>query len=206
MECLFLIDFDGTITTKDTLDYIADTVYDCSSRQQWEEQLMNGGLTYQCYLKKFHKICFDINQLPTDLVDPSFQPFYEKYSENTYIISKGLYNIICTLLPFVDMSHVVAHQIVIDDNNIWHVGDHLVIIDKRTIVSELKKKCDLIIFIGDGITDFDVIDLVDFLFVKRGSHLHKFILDHPPIRTNHVLFDTFEDIFKSVVEKDPKSS
>lgn len=201
MDCLFLSDFDGTITMEDTLDYIADRLFDCSTRQQWEEELINGSLNYKCYLKKFHNICFDVNQLPNDFVDPYFHSFYKKYWKHTYILSKGIHNIICKLLPYVDMSHVMAHEVSIDNKNLWYVDDNIAIIDKREIVSELKKKCDRIIFIGDGITDFDVVDLVDFLFVKRNSHLHSFILNHPT-DTEYLLFDTFEDILKKFTQDD----
>lgn len=43
-----------------------------------------------------------------------------------------------------------------------------------------KKKYPRIVFIGDGITDFEIVGIVDLLFVKKGSHLHTFITNHHP--------------------------
>lgn len=197
MDCVVLVDFDGTITTEDTLDYIVDRLFGVPTRKQWETELIHGSLGYQEYLDKFHKICFDIDQFPPHMVDPYFRCFYETHRENTYIVSKGMHNIVCGLLPYVDTSHIQAHKIEIDPHHVWHVDKDLEIIDKREIVSEWKKTCPFLVFIGDGITDFEVVDRVDLLFVKRGSHLHQFILQQPPPPpTVWVLFDTFADILR----------
>jgi len=202
MKYVFLCDFDGTITKDDTLDYIADHVFDMATRQQWENELINGSLIYQCYLKKFDKICFNINNLSDDIVDPNFQTFYEKYRDNTYIVSKGVHDIVCGLLPFVEVSNIMAHKVDIDIQNIWHVDDNLDLIDKKKIVSGMRDKYDYIIFIGDGISDFEVVGNADLLFVKTNSHLHKFIMEqHPPEHTSYILFDTFQDVLKET-EKD----
>jgi 2-hydroxy-3-keto-5-methylthiopentenyl-1-phosphate phosphatase len=196
MKYVFLSDFDGTITKDDTLDYIADHVFDRATRQQWETGLINGSLSYKSYLKHFDKICFNTNTLPDTIVDPGFQSFYEKYGDNLYIVSKGVHEIVRRLLPFVDVSHIMAHKVDIDMKNIWHVGDNLDLIDKKKIISGMRDKYDYIVFIGDGISDFEVVGNVDLLFVKANSHLHKFIMEQHPSQeaTNYILFNTFKDI------------
>lgn len=200
MKYIFLSDFDGTITTDDTLDYIADRVFGIATREHWENELINGNLSYKCYLKNFDKIFFNINTLPDDMVDPKFRSFYEKYYKNTYIISKGVHDIVCKLLPFVSVSHIMAHKVEIDIKNQWHIHDNIHLIDKKTTVSRLRNEYDYIIFIGDGITDFEVVGNVDLLFVKTNSHLHKFIMEYPSLSIKYILFNTFQDVLTKIAE------
>lgn len=192
MSFVILCDFDGTITTEDTLDYIADLVFGIDNRKQLEDQLQDGTLSYASYLYKFHNICFDIRKLP-DFVDTHFQKFYEKYCKNISILSKGMSNIIKHMVPFVDSSKIIGHDMTIDTDNIWHIDDNVHIINKRDIVSEFRKQYPFIIFIGDGISDFEVVDVVDLLFVKEASHLHNYIIKHHP-NVNMILFKNFHEI------------
>ncbi len=195
-------DFDGTITTTDTLDYIITDVYSFEVYKEIENKLFMKEITYEMYLHTmFENLKYDIRKLNYELVDKNFEDFYNFIkSENIdfYIVSSGFKRLICYLLPYVNNDIIYSNDINITDDNKWKIklyyNDKQLSINKNNILNE-KKQDNTVIYIGDGISDFDVINNVDVLFVKKGSHLHNKCIE---CSCKYILFDDFKEIKKQI--------
>lgn len=184
-NCIVFCDFDGTITKKDTLDIIVDNYLGEDYRKYIDNCVIDGkiqhdhGLTMvfdkiNCSLKNAVKLINKNN------IDEHFIDFYGKCIENNieiYIVSSGFKTFIKYLLPDIDEKIIYSNDVVINDNN-WNIqfynGDEL---DKSKIIKQLSGNKKTIYF-GDGVSDIKVADKVNKLFVKSGSNLETYCIDH----------------------------
>jgi 2,3-diketo-5-methylthio-1-phosphopentane phosphatase len=198
---LVFSDFDGTISKQDILDNIITQLYSFDKYKEVEKKLLSNEISYEKYLfDMFNNINYDLNNLPIDIIDDKFIHFYKWINEKNidfYIISSGFKKIISYLIPFIPSNIIYGNDISINNQNLWNVslynGNQS--IDKNIIINELKKTNYKTIFIGDGLSDFKVMNKVDFLFCKKNSLLHlKCIEENCP----YIVFEDFSDVLTEI--------
>ena len=190
-------DFDGTITTYDTLDKIITDVYSYATYKEAERALIANEMTFENYLVMFSGIRYDIHQL-SGAVDTHFKDFYTWIQKNQidfYIISAGFKTIIRHLLPYVNDDIIYGNDI----NEDWKVKlfDEVngASIQKNDIIQLHNKPTYQSIYIGDGLSDFKVVGKVDILFCKQNSLLH-----HKCLQENHdhIAFTHFGEVLDKI--------
>ena len=204
LKFIIFSDFDGTITKIDTLDKIITDVYSFEYYKFLEQSLIENKLDYNNYLyDTFNNIKYNLTNLTSDIVDEYFFSFYNwtiNSNINFYIISSGFKKIISTLLPYVNKNIIYANNIEIKKKK-WYVKlyDNInkISINKNAIINKLKNEFldeqVKTIYIGDGLSDFTVIDNVDIIFCKENSLFHKKCIEK---NIKFYTFNTFNDIYK----------
>lgn len=196
-------DFDGTITISDVLDGIITDAYSWNIYKEVENKLLIGELAYEQYLfDMFDNIEYNLNNIPTNLVDEYFYNFYNWVVETNidfYIISSGFIKIIQHLIPYVNSSLIFGNDINIDSDNKWSVElfdkENNSSINKNSVIKSTNKSNYKTIFIGDGLSDFKVMGNVDYLFCKKNSLLHTKCINE---NCSHIVFDNFNDILEYI--------
>lgn len=203
-------DFDGTISKTDLNDIIVKQYYGVEKQLEFEDDLKNNKIEHNIQLKEiFDNIPYDFNQviniindnLDNNVIDEYFKTFYEKCKLNNitiYIISGGFKQIIKNYLPYIPEDHIIAN----DFSNIsTNTLDKNKVI--RSIIEQHIAHPPPYVYIGDGISDFDVAKQnksIDTLFVKNASILHNFC-DLNNI--NYTKFSTFNDINSVINNNEP---
>ena len=176
-----IIDFDSTIISLETLEYLADisvSVSDSSKKQKLISQIshytnlaMNGDITFEQSLDfRFELIKLnrqDINNSITyikDKIDSSFLDninFFKKHFDSIYVVSGGFKSIIEPVLNSIFDAdwNIYANEFIFDDK------DNVMGIEKKNPLSLSKGKVELvkslnldndIIIVGDGYTDYEI--------------------------------------------------
>jgi aspartate aminotransferase-like enzyme/2-hydroxy-3-keto-5-methylthiopentenyl-1-phosphate phosphatase len=190
---IIFCDFDGTITNHDTLDYIIQSYYGDLKYKTIEQKMINEKGSHN---KQLREILIDMNYtideifnlLGDNIINNTFYDFYHTALLNNfdfYIISSGCKQIIKHYLPYIPDEKIYAN-----DYNCILTQPNYKLLDKLSIVKKLSvdKKC---IYIGDGISDFDVINDVNYLYVKGNSHLEQKCKDD---KIRHISFNNFNEI------------
>ena len=129
-------------------------------------------------------------------VDPTFKDFYDVIVSSQipiFILSNGFKSFIEKAIPYVEKEIIFANDITEDGKiTLYHKQQSL---DKKLILHNFKLRNPIfkIIYIGDGINDFDVIECVDFIFAKNNSLFHKKLelMRFPFFKTFQNLTDIF---------------
>ena len=176
--CL-IIDFDSTLISVETLEYLADISIKNSYKKKelvkkishYTNLAMNGEMAFEESLdRRFNlmKICrSDINNTIIQLqnkIDQSFLNnihFFKKYIHSIYVVSGGFKSIISPVLNSIFKANwnIYANEFLFNKNN------HIIGINKDNplafskgkveIIKKLNLDCDVII-IGDGYTDYEI--------------------------------------------------
>lgn len=201
-EKIYLIDFDGTITKKDTLDYLAKKFYP-ELYDEWGRKIMNGEFTVKEWVEEFEKN-FNFKQEEYDKIlneieiDESFKNFI--LNKEVVILSGGFdYNIKKILrkyeienikiyankLNFIEENKIKVNMIHFNENNSSQA------VCKDSILLEYRKDYKKIVYIGDGITDTSVSKLADVVYAKNGTYLESYLKKE---NIKHNIFNTFNEI------------
>ena len=189
--CIFS-DFDGTITHGDELDRIISQIYSYDIYKKYENMLLDNSITYEKYLFDLFQGKNILNYINRDSIDPTFQEFYNTIKYPFYIISSGFKNFILEHVPFINPELIFANDISRNGDITLYNGQKS--INKREIIEQYKvnNPSAKIVYIGDGISDFSVLDVVDFIYVKRESILHRKLIDMKI--PNYKTFSYFSEI------------
>jgi HAD superfamily phosphoserine phosphatase-like hydrolase len=204
MSSKFIIysDFDNTITNYDILDKIIEEKYSYDKYKEVENLLLLNEMNYENYLLDlFQGIEYDLHDISKYAVDSTFNTFYNWTKTNNidfYIVSSGFKAIINHLIPYVDYAVIFGNDIQIRDNK-WIVklfdeANHSST-DKNNIIKLLGKPEHKTIFIGDGLSDFKVMGMVDYLFCKNNSLLHTKCMNESH---DHIVFNDFSDVLHKI--------
>lgn len=197
-------DFDGTITDRDVLDTVMNNAIENNYSDVIDELVIKEGRNLNMLLKEtFDKLNISkerIIEIISDIkIDNTFNGFYNYCISNNipfYVVSAGFKFFINNFVPFIPNENIISNDIYINNNQIETIlyDDQIEKgIYKKNIIANIRNiyPDDYLIFIGDGVSDIDIVDCVDLLFVKRNKTLHKFCIDN---NKKHIVFDIFDDI------------
>lgn len=212
-EIAILVDFDGTITTKDTNNLLVE-VYGNETTDRLKKEFREGKLNFPEYfqgemsqlrLTEDEYINFLLEKVE---ISPGFLEFYEKIKEKGIrigIISGGFKN---GIIPFLKKHGIEDIEIfsnkLIFDRDMPHIefldGQDFKCCDKGPCgnckikhYNRYKKDSEKVIFIGDGTTDMPVAEVADVVFAK--DSLAKY-LDQKGI--DYIFYEDFRDINKVI--------
>lgn len=200
---IIFCDFDGTISYNDLLDIVLKNYYGEEKLLEFENELLNNVIEHNQQLhRNFSNISLDLNDFidiikdheNNNVIDKDFNKFQTNAIQNghkLYIISGGFKQIIKEFLPNFDENNIYA-------NDLYNINKEE--LDKNSIIDNLKNKnCkELTIYIGDGISDFKVVNNVDILYVKKDSILEKYCKEN---NYNCKLFNDFNHLNDLIFNK-----
>ncbi len=180
MSVRIYCDFDGTITSQDTIVYLTERFGGGPEmRHELLGQLRDGHLTLDEVIRRELRSVRvgwpeALAALDRDVkVDPTFGPFVAWCRSNGFplvILSSGMEPVVRHFLPDPDLP-VIAHGVRVEPDG-WHyepVPEH----DKVRILETANSPGPLV-YIGDGASDVCVIPKVDRLFAKHGRYLERY--------------------------------
>ncbi|KND91899.1 putative phosphatase [Tolypocladium ophioglossoides CBS 100239] len=209
---IFFTDFDGTVTTDDSNDYMTDNLgYGREKRVQGNKDVLAGRVHFRDSFQEMmdsittpYAECTDI-LLANIQLDPGFKEFYAWARENNVpvvILSGGMQPIIRALLdrllgPGWDIQ-IVSNDVRpregkdINDEGGWRIEFHDDSIHGHDKSIEIRKYSSLpnratMFYAGDGVSDLSAAKETDLLFAKADKDLVTFC------ENEKVPFVTFRD-------------
>lgn len=212
-DMAILVDFDGTITTKDTNVKLID-IYGNENTDKMREEFKEGKLTFPQYFQGEMKeirlteeeyLDFLIEKIE---ISPGFMEFYKTVKEKEIrlgIISGGFINGIRHFLKQygIEDIEIFANELVFDGDRA-HIefldGEDYQCCDKGPCgnckiehYKRYKEDAQTIIFVGDGVTDMPVAEVSDIVFAKDSLARY---LDEKEI--SYIKYQDFKDINKLI--------
>ncbi|RKF54119.1 Pdp3-interacting factor 1 [Golovinomyces cichoracearum] len=212
---IFFSDFDGTITERDSNDYLIDNIgFGQKLRKQGNQDVLNGRTTFRESLRVMmdsiktpYDECINLLLANTKL-DPYFIEFYEYCSEQNIpivILSGGMEPIIRAILQkflgdYPKNIEIVSNNVAsrdgkcINEEGGWrvvfhdesHFG-HDKSLEIRPYASLPSDQRPTLFYAGDGVSDLSAAKETDLLFAKQGHDLITYCLKEK------VPFIPFED-------------
>lgn len=193
---IYLVDFDITVTKKDTLETIMKE-YNPEAISVIKQKYRNGEISMFDYIesallslnitKEQYMKCLIDN---VD-IDETFIPFYN--SHNVKIVSFGTkLNVMSVLSKYnIDISkkEIYANDIEIKDKKVKIISK---LENKKDIVRAMQKY-DKVTFIGDGPSDYDAMKVADVVFARAGTRAVKYLQEN---KIDFKEFNNFNEIGK----------
>ena len=188
-EMIFVSDFDGTITEKDSLYYFFKE-YAVPEWKIVEEQWVKGEISSkECLIREFElvpNLCEKlIDEFVSSLnVDRYFKQFNEKRIEKGYdfvIVSDGLdyfinknlkYNNIKNIKVITNHAEFINDKFTLEFPNSHTSCKNDAGTCKCQVIKDLRKNYKKICYIGDGVSDFCAADKADILYAKKSLLKH----------------------------------
>ena len=204
MSLLFITDFDGTVTLKDTVEemviHFAKGDWKSVNRL-WEERKLDTEETARRVFAMFDADEKDIIQFLDKVeVDPYFALFAKEvktYKDSLYIVSDGYDYLISYLLEREGLKRIpfYANRMKIEGRKFFMKSGMpkadcgLCGTCKRKVMSCLKKPGQKLVFIGDGYSDICAAGYADIVFAK--DYLLDYCIEH---KINCLGYQNFADI------------
>jgi 2,3-diketo-5-methylthio-1-phosphopentane phosphatase len=186
VECVILIDFDGTIVTIDTAEYVLDKF----AGKDWriiDEQLERGEITFEeSLVREFAMLKVSEKQM-LDALEPAthFRPNFEKmieycrmHSFPLVVVSGGLDFSIRHFLGqkgWLDSVEIFAPRAECTDNGVIlsfpKRFDQMSTNFKEDLVRYYRIQRKKVVYIGNGLSDYPAAKIADVPFAVRGSKL-----------------------------------
>lgn len=192
------VDFDGTITDLDTFDRLVVT---CESEDAWrhyESQLTSGAISVRDALEAQARLIRgtvdEVDRLLAHSVrfDPAFAPFVRRCRSQgiaLVVLSSGIGELIRRAMVRNDLAEVEVRA---NDADVSPQGWTMRFADesdnghdKAAAVRAFQGDGARVVFIGDGISDFDAALAADVRFARAGRSLERFL------RKKNVEFTSF---------------
>lgn len=203
MKKIILCDFDETIVTHDTAEYILEK-FSTENWKKYDELLEKGEMTLEESMKKqFKLIKLSKDEIIKELEEVTqFRPNFDKLveycrekSSMIKVVSAGLDFIIFHFINKIEELEVFAAKTTFTPEGIDI--DFEVFFDKTStdfkndIVNHYKSRKFVVYFIGDGSSDYGAVVNADFSFVVKNSKLHDFCTNN---NIDHLPFEDFNEI------------
>jgi 2,3-diketo-5-methylthio-1-phosphopentane phosphatase len=201
---IFLVDFDRTISDRDTTDAILER-HNPDLLASTRKMFRKGEIDIKKYLqilveslsmteKEFEKeIAVGIE------IDSFFKDFFQKNPE-IRIVSAGTYHNVMSNLKKAGIEfpkeHIYSNMLKFQGKRIrveFPDSDSFEGICKKRIVEKYKKKYKEVVFIGDGSSDYYGASEAHRVFAKRGLRLEEYCLTN---NIEYTSYESFEDIIK----------
>ncbi|KAI1979263.1 hypothetical protein LOZ53_001080 [Ophidiomyces ophidiicola] len=224
-KIIFFTDFDGTITLKDSNDYLTDNLgYGQEKRRAGNKAVLENTMTFRDSFREMLdsvKNPFDeCIQILCDKMqlDPYFAEFYNWAKDNNVpivILSSGMVPIIHALLVKLlghepDHIQIVANQVKARDGKsinevggweiVYHDDSHFGHDKSLEIKPYRALPSDIrptLLYAGDGVSDLSAASQADLLFAKKGHDLITYC------EREKIPFTVFED-WSSILAKTKK--
>ena len=190
---IYLVDFDITVTKKDTLETLMrkynpeaisiikqkDRNKEISMYDYVEQALLSLNITKEEY---FNYLAQNVE------IDESFITFFKR--NKVKIVSFGTNLNVISVLSKYDINlkedDVIAHNIEINNKKIQIISD---IVNKKAIVEKLKEN-EEVIFVGDGPADYEAMRVADYVYARSGTRAVKYLSE------NNINFSSFNDFYE----------
>jgi 2,3-diketo-5-methylthio-1-phosphopentane phosphatase len=205
---LFVVDFDGTLSVRDTVDAMLERFAD-PSWEDIENEWLDGKITaVQCMQKQLHMVKADHVTLEgffrSIQLDASFLPFYKYVKEfsNVVVVSDGLDHAINVAMKNADFPELPIYA-----NKLHFVPDGIDMswphknrtckggngVCKCKVAENLSMGEKPVVLIGDGKSDACLAKSADVVFAKGSLIKYCEANDIP-----HIKFQTFADVLAVV--------
>lgn len=202
------VDYDGTITDRDTFDLLVDVFAGRDAWMHLDKQLKAGALTLRqalaaqagllrCTFEEADEAVATMTRF-----DPAFAHFVqrcERESAPLTILSSGLGPLIERALQRNGLGHVpLLANGAVPDSGGWrmefrddsHAGH-----DKAAAVRAARDRGETVAYIGDGISDFEAALIADRRFARRAHSLEAHLRERA---VPFVSFDSFADVERAL--------
>ncbi|KAF2218638.1 HAD-like domain-containing protein [Elsinoe ampelina] len=213
---IFFTDFDGTITLRDSNDFLTDNIgFGYDKRRQGNQDVLTGKETFrQSFRKMMDSVTTPYNECIDLLVkniklDPGFNDFFRYALDNNipvFVLSSGMTPIIRAILanlvgPDADKIDVVCNEVGVREGKksineeggwelVWHDDSdfgHDKSLTIRPYRNLPEKERPTLFYAGDGVSDLSAAKETDLLFAKKGHDLIDYCVKED------VPFTVFED-------------
>lgn len=202
---IFLVDFDITISKKDSTDTLL-SVYQPEIKADIRTKYRSGEITMKQYLQTGIE-CLNVTKeqfletLKLVEIDETFVNFVNSGVLFKIVSAGTKLNITGVLRNYginLDENDIISNNINFDGNKITVTFPYLdkeeyYGVDKKEAVENYKKQGYEVFFIGDGPSDYRAIEVADFSFVRKGTRAVKFCEE------NNIEFKEFEN-FNEILE------
>ncbi|EGP84282.1 unnamed protein product [Zymoseptoria tritici ST99CH_1A5] len=196
---IFFTDFDGTITERDSNDYMTDNIgFGTAERKQGNKDVLEDKKTFrQSFREMMDSITAPYNECIDLLVknitlDPGFKEYFEWSLENkipTVVVSSGMEPIIRAILQNLigkdaDKLDIISNDVearpgkTINEKSGWQIKfhddsdfGHDKSLCLRPYSTLPKDKRPTMFYAGDGVSDLSAARETDLLFAKKGHDL-----------------------------------
>lgn len=205
---MFLIDFDKTITNKDSTDELV-RIYNEEEVLKNQKSFQNKEINIREYLTKMlgslelteKEFKRDIvKNIKVDVYFVDFLSFLELKEYEYRIVSAATCENINAILEynniFVDKNKIYSNNLIFEDNRLkvefpYEKNCGFCGICKKSILEKYKDMEYKIIYIGDGSSDICAGEHADILFAKKGYGLEKYCIDE---NIKYYGYESFRDI------------
>ena len=203
LKKIILCDFDGTIVTHDTAEYILENF----TKENWkiyDEMLEKGELSLEeAIIKQFKLITISKEKIievleKTTFFLPNFEKFVKYCKKNSLtlkIVSAGLDFVIEHFIQKIDKIEIYAAKTINTDEGIEVVFDQFQndkSLDFKNDIVRSYKKCNYVVYyIGDSSSDYGAVKEAELSFVVKSSKLHSYCLNR---NITHFPFTNYEEI------------
>lgn len=199
---IYLIDFDITVTKRDTTHTLLETFIP-HLLEEIRGNYRAGRLSIREFIQNgLGSLCIDKDTYISTLqkkidIDETFLSFIKDVDFR--IVSAGTkLNVSSVLAKYgiiLDDDHIISNEIYFEDkiriempymDNARYYG-----VDKKEQVEKYKKMGYIVTFIGDGPSDYEAISAADYVFVRKGTRAVKYCIDN---NIEFKEFDNFNEI------------
>ena len=205
-KVIFLIDFDITISKKDSTDTLLE-VHNPEYRKELRRRYKNNEISMREFLiLGLGSLNISKEQFIKTLqeyidIDESFLEFVRSGVEYRIVSAGARLNIKSVLLKYglkLDNDVIISNDISFDGNKISVTNPFLdkemyYGVDKKEAVENYQRKGYKVIFVGDGPSDYRAMETADFVFVRKGTRAVKFCLEE---NIDFLEFDSFDEILE----------
>jgi 2,3-diketo-5-methylthio-1-phosphopentane phosphatase len=212
MNLIVVSDFDGTISLKDGISELFSNHMGIQQKNDSEKLVDIGKISHCEQLQMgFNCVPFykNIKQLASVYeIDPTFKTFYQHITKQNipfYICSAGIKKLIKGCIPYV-----LDNQVFANDMDLNYKSKSYLIkpygtngVDKPKIIEQLKTiyPNKIIVYYGDGRSDFDVCTKAHIVFAKKDSALEHFCIEK---QIYHICFQSFSDTLNNSFIYNPR--
>ena len=212
-KLIFLIDFDITISKKDSTDTLL-SVYQPELKEDIRRKYRSGEITMKEYLQtgieslNITKEEF-LETLKLVGIDETFVDFVKSGIEFKIVSAGTKLNISGVLRNYgIDLNEdeIISNDIKFDENKITVSFPYLdkeqyYGVDKKEAVQKYKDEGYTVYFVGDGPSDYRAIEVADFSFVRKGTRAIKFCQEN---EIDFFEFENFDEILDYLKKQESK--
>lgn len=212
-KLIFLIDFDITISKKDSTDILLE-IHQPEFKQELRKRYKAGEISIREFIKEgLGSLNITKEQYIETLrnnieIDETFLNFVKSGVEFKIVSAGSRLNVQGSFLKY---GLVLSDEDVISNNLIFSgINKNEIIVenpfldeekyygvDKKEIVKKYQKQGYTVYFVGDGPSDYRAFEVADFAFVRKGTRAVKFCTENG---IEFKEFESFDEILKHVKE------